>query len=118
MENCRWSVLNSSPANLWQSLSKNEDRLPFPLSPPLPTLLTTNPFQPMDLHQGDCIRLPKDLAGEHASSSHLYQVIGFDARSDRCWLRCWPLARRGSPVFEVALSAVGTVACRHRPRAS
>lgn len=71
----------------------------------------------MDLYQGDCIRLPEDLAGEHVSSSHLYQVIGLDAPSDRCWLRCWPLARRGSPVFEVALSAVGPFASRHLPRA-
>jgi hypothetical protein len=71
----------------------------------------------MDLHQGDCIRLPEDLAGEHASSSQLYQVIGLDAHSDRCWLRCWPLARRGSPVFELALSAVGPAARGHFPRA-
>ena len=71
----------------------------------------------MDLHQGDCIRLPETLAGDQASNSQLYQVIGLDAHSDRCWLRCWPLARRGSPVFEIALSAVGPVACRHLPRA-
>ncbi|MEB3300918.1 MAG: hypothetical protein VKN56_02980 [Cyanobacteriota bacterium] len=71
----------------------------------------------MDLHQGDCILLPQDIAGDHASSSHLYQVIGLDAHSDRCWLRCWPLARRGSPVFELALSEVGSVASRHLPRA-
>lgn len=72
----------------------------------------------MDLHQGDCICLPEDLAGEHASTSQLYQVIGLDAHSDRCWLRCWPLVRRGSPVFEVALSAVGPAARRHLPRTS
>jgi hypothetical protein len=40
-------------------------------------------------------------------------VIGMDDHSDRIWLRCWPLARRGSPVFEVALSAVGLAARRH-----
>lgn len=70
----------------------------------------------MDFHQGDCIRLPEHLAGDHASSNQLYQVIGLDAHSDRCWLRRWPLARRGSPVFELALSAVGPVARPHRPR--
>ncbi|MEB3243697.1 MAG: hypothetical protein VKO44_08680 [Cyanobacteriota bacterium] len=71
----------------------------------------------MDIHPGDCIRLPGDLAGDHASTSQLYQVIGFDDHSDRCWLRSWPLARAGSPVFELALSAVGPAARRHRPRA-
>jgi hypothetical protein len=71
----------------------------------------------MNLHPGDCIRLPEDLAGDHASTSELYQVIGMDDHSDRIWLRCWPLARCGSPVFEVALSAVGSAARRHLPRA-
>ena len=71
----------------------------------------------MNLHQGDCICLPEDLAGDHASTSELYQVIGVDAHSDRIWLRCWPLARSGSPVFEAALSAVGSAARRHLPRA-
>jgi hypothetical protein len=71
----------------------------------------------MDLQQGDTIRLPEHLAGDHASRNQLYQVIGLDAHSDRCWLRCWPLAQRGSPVFELALSAVGSVARRHLPRA-
>ena len=79
--------------------------------------LSPNAFQPMNLHQGDCIRLPEDLAGDHASTSELYQVIGMDAHSDRIWLRCWPLPRCGSPVFEVALSAVGPAARRHLPRA-
>ncbi|MFZ0407374.1 MAG: hypothetical protein WAM11_04590 [Cyanobium sp.] len=51
-----------------------------------------------NLHQGDCIRLPAD--GEDGP---LYQVIGVDDRGDRCWLRAWPLARRGSPVFEISL---------------
>jgi len=79
--------------------------------PPIP------PSQPIDLHQGDCIRLPEHLAGDHASKSQLYQVIGLDAHSDRCWLRRWPLARSGSPVFELALSEVGRSARRHLPRA-
>jgi len=50
------------------------------------------------LHQGDCIQLPDD--GEDGP---LYQVIGVDDRGDRCWLRRWPMARQGSPVFEIPL---------------
>jgi hypothetical protein len=55
--------------------------LPFPPpdSFPSPTMTRSTP----NLHQGDCIRLTDD--------------------GDRCWLRAWPLARQGSPVFEVSL---------------
>jgi hypothetical protein len=49
----------------------------------------------MTLHQGDCIRLHSD--------DQLYQVIGVDDRHDRCWVRAWPLAPHGSPVFEISL---------------
>ncbi|MCP9884441.1 hypothetical protein KBY97_04765 [Synechococcus sp. ATX 2A4] len=52
----------------------------------------------MSLHQGDCIHL--------ASDSNLYQVIAVDPPHDRCWVRRWPLAREGSPVFEVSLQQV------------
>jgi hypothetical protein len=58
------------------------------------------------LHQGDCIRL--------ASDGLLYQVIGVDDQSDRCWLRRWPLARQGSPVFEMSLRQV-QAPTHHRP---
>ena len=109
--------MNHVAVTRWQSLSKNQDRFRNPRRL-TPTCHPANHFIPtMDLHQGDCIRLPETLAGDQASNSQLYQVIGLDAHSDRCWLRCWPLARRGSPVFELALSAVGPVACRHLPRA-
>jgi hypothetical protein len=33
----------------------------------------------------------------------VYQVIGLNERTDRCWLRRWPIARHGSPVFELSL---------------
>lgn len=54
------------------------------------------------LHQGDCIQ----LAGDPSSQDQLYQVIGLDPHHDRCWLRRWPLARHGSPVFEMSLRQV------------
>jgi hypothetical protein len=65
----------------------------------------------MNLHQGDCIRLPPvepSLAlpldpAVDASGDQLYQVVSVDAPGDRCWLRRWPLARHGSPVFELSL---------------
>ena len=91
----------------------------------------------MDLQQGTCILLePRVIAdpglqgmgasgaspacrGENGASSgsesgQLYQVIGVDPGGDRCWLRRWPLARRGSPVFEVSLRQL-EAGRRHRP---
>ena len=65
-----------------------------------------------NLHQGDCIELPDD--GE---DGQMYQVIGVDDRGDRCWLRAWPLARHGSPVFELSLRQVQTAAHR-RPHSA
>lgn len=68
-----------------------------------------------ELRQGDCIALSAELttpqepagcgqpAGSPAGPPQLYQVIGVDAPGDRCWLRRWPLARHGSPVFELPL---------------
>lgn len=87
----------------------------------------------MDLQQGSCIRLrpvaidslqleavepsfrsagPADQ--QPPGPEQLYQVIGIDQPGNRCWLRCWPLARRGSPVFELALHQVQGQA-PHRP---
>jgi hypothetical protein len=54
------------------------------------------------LHQGDCIRL--NAQAPHVDAQQLYQVISLDPGRDRCWLRRWPLARHGSPVFEMGLS--------------
>ena len=74
----------------------------------------------MDLHQGDCIELqphaigvsePLDPAGAHAQ---LFQVIGVDQHGNRCWVRRWPLARHGSPVFELPLGQLQG-ALPHRP---
>ncbi|CAK6700668.1 hypothetical protein [Synechococcus sp. CBW1107] len=75
----------------------------------------------MTLHQGDCVHLATDVAlsaglpggecsstwtiGETAQAT-TYQVIGVDASRDRCWVRRWPLARHGSPVFEVSIRQV------------
>ncbi|MBM5806087.1 MAG: hypothetical protein FJ056_00045 [Cyanobacteria bacterium M_surface_10_m2_179] len=63
---------------------------------------------PMALHQGDCITLNSD--------EHLYQVIGVDDRHNRCWVRRWPLARHGSPVFEISLQQVASSSHPHPPR--
>lgn len=64
----------------------------------------------MDLHQGDRIELRIELGSEPTPTSctgaRTYQVIGIDAGHDRCWLRRWPLARQGSPVFQISLAQV------------
>ena len=65
-----------------------------------PTPLRHDPSFPqaMTLHQGDCVHLTSD--------EHLYQVIGVDDDQNRCWVRRWPMARHGSPVFEISLHLV------------
>jgi len=62
----------------------------------------------MTLHQGDCIQLTSD--------EHLYQVVGVDDRHNRYWVRRWPLARHGCPVFEISRQQVATPAHNHPPR--
>ena len=64
--------------------------------------------RPMTLHQGDCITLTSD--------ENLYQVIGVDDHHNRCWVRRWPLARHGSPVFEISLQQVASHSHHHPPR--
>jgi hypothetical protein len=59
----------------------------------------------MTLHQGDCITLTSD--------ENLYQVIGVDDHHNRCWVRRWPLARHGSPVFEISLQQVASHSHHH-----
>jgi len=85
----------------------------------------------MDLQQGTCIVLEPEaiddlvIDGLHSAAAslcpaerdqpqaeQLFQVIGVDHNGDRCWLRRWPLARRGSPVFEISLHQLQ--ARRHR----
>jgi hypothetical protein len=74
----------------------------------------------MDLHQGDCIELPPAAIGvlepphPAGADAWLFQVIGVDQQGNRCWLRRWPLARHGSPVFELPLGQVQE-ALPHRP---
>ena len=64
--------------------------------------------RPMTLHQGDCITLTSD--------ENLYQVIGVDDRHNRCWVRRWPLARHGSPVFEISPQQVASHSHHLPPR--
>ena len=87
----------------------------------------------MDLQQGSCIRLGSvaidglapaaaepslrsvgPSGREQPQGEQLYQVIGVDHSGNRCWLRRWPLARHGSPVFEVPLQQLQGRAV-HRP---
>ena len=71
----------------------------------------------MNLQQGACIRLDSRAVEDPApnpSTLQLYQVIGVDQGSDRCWLRRWPLARQGSPVFEISLQRLDPPST-HRP---
>ena len=63
--------------------------------------------QAMTLHQGDCVHLTSD--------EHLYQVIGVDDHQNRCWVRRWPMARHGSPVFEISLHLVDGVPSSPQP---
>ena len=76
----------------------------------------------MDLHQGDCIQLPPAAIGvlepldPASADTQLFQVIGVDHSGDRCWLRRWPLARHGSPVFEISLHQL-EARRHHRPSA-
>ena len=46
--------------------------------------------------------------------AQLFQVISVDQHGNRCWVRRWPLARHGSPVFELPLGQVQG-ALPHRP---
>ena len=52
----------------------------------------------MDLHQGDCVQL--------LSCEDLFQVIGVDSDHNKCWIRRWPLMRKGSPVFEIPIKQI------------
>ena len=74
----------------------------------------------MNLHQGDCIQLPPAVIGvcepldPAEAVAQLFQVISVDQHGNRCWMRRWPLARHGSPVFELPLGQVQG-ALPHRP---
>jgi len=89
----------------------------------------------MDLQQGTCILLEPEAVGDLAieglnaaspsirqaeadqgQAELMFQVIGVDHSGDRCWLRRWPLARHGSPVFEISLNQL-EARRNHRPAA-
>jgi hypothetical protein len=90
----------------------------------------------MDLQQGTCILLEPEAVGDLAiegldsaslsirqagasqgQAELMFQVIGVDHSGDRCWLRRWPLARHGSPVFEISLHQL-EARRHHRPSAA
>jgi len=48
------------------------------------------------------------------ASDALYEVVSVEEDDLRCWVRRWPLARHGSPVFELPLGQVQE-ALPHRP---
>lgn len=85
---------------------------PSPANQASPTQTPPSDIPPsqevMTLHQGDCITLNSD--------ENVYQVIGVDDRHNRCWVRRWPLARHGSPVFEISLQQVASSSHPHPPR--
>ncbi len=55
-------------------------------------------MNPKNLTQGDCVQLLEEES--------LFQVIGVDSEHQKCWVREWPLAPSGSPVFEVSMKQV------------
>ena len=55
-------------------------------------------MKPQNLTQGDCVQLLEEES--------LFQVIGIDSEHEECWVREWPLAAAGSPVFEVSMQQI------------
>ena len=51
-----------------------------------------------NINQGDCVYLKNE--------EELFQVLGIDNASEKCWVREWPLTPKGSPVFEVSIKQV------------
>ena len=54
-----------------------------------------------NLNQGDCIQLSEEES--------LFQVIGIDSEHEKCWVRKWPLAQAGSPVFEISIQEIANL---------
>ncbi len=52
------------------------------------------------INQGDCVYLK--------NQEELFQVLGIDNVSKKCWVRKWPLNSNGSPVFEISISQVSS----------
>ena len=63
----------------------------------------------MTIKCGDLISLSQKPGGT-------YQVVNIDEFSDCVWVRRWPLARHGSPVFEISLHQVASHSHHHPPR--
>ena len=53
---------------------------------------------PENINQGDCVYLK--------NQEELFQVLGIDNASEKCWVREWPLNANGSPVFEISIKQV------------
>ena len=53
----------------------------------------------MTIEPGSLVSLPR-------RPGRTYQVINVDARSDRAWVRRWPLRSEHKPTFAVPLHAV------------
>ena len=53
-----------------------------------------------NINQGDCVHLK--------NQEELFQVLGIDNVSKKCWVRKWPLNSNGSPVFEISISQVSS----------
>ena len=53
-----------------------------------------------NINQGDCVYLK--------NQEELFQVLGIDNVSKKCWVRKWPLNSNGSPVFEISISQVSS----------
>ena len=51
-----------------------------------------------NINQGDCVYLK--------NQEELFQVLGIDNASEKCWVRKWPLNPNGSPVFEISIKQV------------
>ena len=51
-----------------------------------------------NINQGDCVYLK--------NQEELFQVLGIDNASEKCWVREWPLNPNGSPVFEISIKQV------------
>ena len=50
----------------------------------------------MIFHQGQLVRVA-------SNQESTYQVLSIDDAADLCWVRRWPLTRKGSPAFSVSL---------------
>ena len=67
------------------------------------TVIPSNFQQKVEsIHQGDCIHI--------INNENLFQVVGIDNKHHKCWVREWPLLKKGSPVFEISIQQVAVEA--------